>query len=183
MALTTPVARSVEVTAAKSYVVTVALCNTSGSSSFSAYAVPVLTQSYQLAGFPVGNSYSTSNITLVPGNQSQYIASRRTASTLSSTQYAVFAYRPSTQLTCSRNGTAVNVTIPFGTSYKKITNDELSLENSPASYRYSVTYGSGSNYSSIVYGTINVNINPRLTSTATTASASPDFSVCGVSVQ
>jgi len=168
-----PVFQNVYVTAAQSYIETIALCNTNVSSSFVARATPVFSSSVYTSGFKATGDSATSTILFMPGNQLQYVTSTRTASTSASTQYPVFAVRASATLSCSRSGTAVNVTIPYGTTYSRTSSDETYLGNSPSKYTYAVYY-ENLNGQTIVSGTINVAIK-------TTSSVS-EFSVCKVSV-
>lgn len=172
MALQLPVFQEVNITAAQSYIETIALCTTNVSSSFVAAATPVFSSSAYTGGFQTTGDSATSTILFMPGDRLQYVTSTRTASTETSTQYPVFAVRNSATLSCSRTGTAVIVTIPFGTTYSQVSDDETSLDNSPSKYTYAVYYGESG--PTIVTGTINVNIK-------TTSSVS-EFSVCKVSV-
>jgi hypothetical protein len=174
MSLSLPVNRSVQVTAAKTYVVTVALCNTNVSSSFVGEALPLFSSSYYVKGFKTASDSVTSTITFSPGQQLQYVASQKVASTASSTLYPVYSYRQKTTLSCARSGTAVSVIIPFGTTYSSTNPDETSLSRTPSKYAYYVNYGSTSG-PLVVSGQIDINIR----ATATTVSS---FSVCSVSV-
>jgi hypothetical protein len=173
MSLSLPVTRTVQVTAAKTYVVTVALCNTNVSSSFVGEALPLFSNSYSVKGFKTASDSATSTITFTPGQQLQYVASRKTASTASSALYPVYSYRQKTTLSCARSGTAVSVIIPFGTTYSSTNPDETSLTSTPRKYAYYVNYGSTSG-PLVVSGQIDINIR------ATTSVSS--FSVCSVSV-
>jgi hypothetical protein len=175
MALSLPVSRSVAVTASRTYVVTVALCNTNASSSFVGKALPLFANTYGLEGFSSSSATSTSTISFYPGEALQYVATSTTASTSSETIYPVFAYRDSVALSCSRSGTAVNVTIPFGSTYSTAVLDETDLSCTPSKYYYVVNYGDTSG-PAVVTGNIDISIK-----TTTTTSVS-SFSVCSVSV-
>jgi hypothetical protein len=175
MALSLPVSRAVAVTAAKTYVVTVALCNTNVSSSFVGKALPLFTSTYLLEGFRSSSATSTSNISFYPGDALQYVATSKTASTSSESIYPVFAQRNSASLSCSRSGTAVNVTIPFGSTYSTAVLDETDPSCTPSKYYYVVNYGDATG-PAILTGNIDINIK-----TTTTTSVS-GFSVCSVRV-
>lgn len=173
MALSIPVTKTVRVTAAKNYVLTIALCNTNVSSSFVASAVPVFASSLSGRGFESAYATATSRLTFAPGSQLQYVTTRKTASTSSATLYPVFSSRSPVSLSCSRSGTAVNVLIPFGANYQSVSADPTDLQNSPTRYALFVNYGDSSGRL-IVNGGVEINIQQ---STATS-----EFSVCSVSV-
>jgi hypothetical protein len=167
MAFTIPVSRSVEITAAQTYVLTLAICNASSTASFGAYAAPLVSGGFRGKAFASPGATATTTLALTTGQPLRQITTTRDG-------YPVFDYAQSVPLTCIKDGTAVAVVFPMGTSYSRPSGGEgeFAAGASPSQYRYAVGTGSTDVATGVVRISIQ-NISPP---------AGIDFSICGVRV-
>ena len=167
MSFTLPVSRSIEITAAQTYVLTLAICNTSSNASFGAYASPLVSGVFQGKAFASPGATATTTLTLITGQPLRQITTTRSG-------FPVFDSVQSVPLTCTKVGTAVTVVFPMGTSYSKPSGvyGEFAAGANPSQYRYAVGAGS----TDVATGVVRISIQ---------GGSSPgglDFSICGASV-
>ena len=167
MALTLPVSRSVEITAAQTYVLTLAVCNTSSNASFGAFAAPLVSSYFQGKAFASSGATATTTLTLVTGQPLRQITTTRSG-------FPVFDLVQPVPLSCAKNGTAVTVVFPMGTSYSKPSGSygEFAAGANPSQYRYAVGTGS----TDVAAGVVRISIQSG------DITSGLDFSICGVSV-
>lgn len=168
MSFTLPVRRSVEITAAQTYVLTLAICNTSSTASFGAFAAPLVSGSFSGRAFASPGATETTTLTLVTGQPLRQVTTTRSG-------FPVFDSVQPVPLTCTKAGTAVTVVFPMGTSYSRPSGSygEFAAGASPSQYRYAVGAGSTDIAAGVVRISIQSDGNP----------GGLDFSICGVSVE
>jgi hypothetical protein len=168
MALSLPITRSIEITAAQSYVLSLSICNTNSTVALTATALPLCSSTLRGRGYLTSAETETTRITLVPGMRLMQIVSTRDG-------FPVFENVPESSLSCVKSASVVSVTFPMGLTYVAPTgpSGEFGAGASPSRYRYTVTAPPST---LIAGGLVTINMRPP-------PPPLPDFSVCSVKVQ
>lgn len=155
MSLSLPVSRSVEITSAQSYVLTLEICGTASTATFQAKATPLSSQRFYGPAWEYSVDQETSVVTILPGQRLRQITGTRDG-------FFIFADVPDVPLVCDKQSTSVSVFFPMGLTYQRpgISPGEFAAGASPSQYRYSVT----SSNKAIAEGSVRIAMRPNTTS-------------------